>query len=349
MDIHILHIVLTALFFGGAGWWFGKQALSTVRMLPRHKRTQDIEHYLASLEAFGCKVTPVWCGQIDSSRQYMDVAITSLTQRFDGIVNDLDQLLDDSNAALAKSDSEVFEFSRERLGEVVIKLDEALKTKEQMLHEIRVLVEIIAEMQSMAEEVTEIANQTNMLALNAAIEAAHAGEFARGFTVIASEVRKLSTVSRSAGKHITAKVEQVKMTINKVCNTVEQNAKQDSVLVSKANERIHEVLENLEAVFFELKNSSDQMGDVAENIKSEIAESLVQFQFQDRIDQTLSHVRNSIEEFSAVLLHDQNTLTPIDAETLLANLKASYSMQEEYDTHNTGKATNLHSSEVTFF
>ncbi len=59
-------------------------------------------------------------------------------------------------------------------------------------------------------EIFNIASQTTMLSLNATIEAAHAGESGKGFSVVATEIQKLSDTSTIFTEKISILIEEMK-------------------------------------------------------------------------------------------------------------------------------------------
>ncbi|WP_017305553.1 methyl-accepting chemotaxis protein [Spirulina subsalsa] len=68
--------------------------------------------------------------------------------------------------------------------------------------QIEQLKENTDQISNIAGVVTNIAAQTNMLALNASVEAVRAGEYGKGFNVVASEIRKLADQSKQSAAKI---------------------------------------------------------------------------------------------------------------------------------------------------
>lgn len=348
------------LLGGGLGYWlrdrqqlyldrrFVKQASKPHPLLGNTGFVQ----LLQSLRDFSVNVTPVWASLIDGSMQQMESAVNSLVQRFVVIEQSLDSTMGLTESVFSRGDQGIFDHSRTRLNSVVETLGQALQDKHEMLESIRTLVGFIDEMSGMAKEVARIADQTNLLALNAAIEAARAGEAGRGFAVVADEVRKLSTLSGETGKHIGIKVTVINSAINAACVLAEQAAQHEVGTVASANTSIQKVLEDMHSLFDEQNQASAQISQTASVIRQQVAESLVAFQFQDRISQTMSHVRASIDRFPQDLtLSIENTedIQPLDNADMLQKLKNSYTMHDEHDMHAGRIPSQLAQSEITFF
>lgn len=72
------------------------------------------------------------------------------------------------------------------------------------------------------EFIRNIANQTNLLGLNAAIEASRAGDVGRGFNVVATEIRKLSSSSNESIKKIESIIKEIQKSVSMVTGNVNE-------------------------------------------------------------------------------------------------------------------------------
>jgi len=152
----------------------------------------------------------------------------------------------------------------------------------------------IVEINSKIEIINEIALKTNMLALNASVEAANAGNYGKGFSIIASEVRKLADRSRLAADDIISLSShtQLLMELNEqVTKKLSPEVKTTAELIKNITLSNREQQNGIE----QIDQSILQMNQVAIN-NSTIAEEIAQS--ANKLNQQAEILLKQIQSFS---------------------------------------------------
>ena len=293
----------------------------------------------------------IWSRQIDTSREHMETAVVALTERFGGIVAHMDSAIDHSGRK--EGDASTLAADASQGERDLMNVIDALKTiqhsRNLLAQEIRSLVQYTGELRKMASEVEMIAFQTNMLSLNAAIEAAQAGEAGKGFAVVAQEVRVLSRKSRETGQSISEKVGFINSTLESISRRNESIAGCDNQAIADSEASIRAVVARFGSRTAAMSDSVQQSRRQSAQIKGEIAESLVQLQFQDRVSQILSQVTTAMQQFCEPAEESTGGNVVELARERLARMASSYTTEEQHRNHQGLVADTVAPKEVTFF
>lgn len=124
--------------------------------------------------------------------------------------------------------------------------------------------EMLVKLEENNEEITNVAEETNLLALNASIEAARAGESGRGFAIIAENIKKLADLSKDTASDSDSNKEQIQQAITQ--------------LLGRANKLI-EVIDGVNVRVTNLAASTEEIAasaDMVSTISTDLKEKLTQ-------------------------------------------------------------------------
>ncbi len=149
-----------------------------------------------------------------------------------------------------------------------------------------------------------ITEETDMLALNASIEAAKAGDAGRGFSVVATEIRKLAEKSQITAKEIEARIGEN--------NSIVEEARE---FIINSQKTFKEILETTVA-------SSQIISEISSAINEE---SVAQGEIINSVDNINAAMQNIIEKFELI---KKSSLIIDDAAYTLMNLVAMFKIGE---------------------
>jgi methyl-accepting chemotaxis protein len=161
-------------------------------------------------------------------------------------------------------------------------MDSSLITKE-VIKNIGSLEAESKAIKDITKAINDIAEQTSLLALNASIEAARAGNYGRGFSVVAEEIRKLSEQSTNEAGRITTIVERIS-TRTKDTVTV---AKEADNIVNKQEITLNSTLEAFNKIHSQVVGLTNNLDGIVVGI--------------DKISQVKNETLAAIESISSTL------------------------------------------------
>ncbi|WP_301414127.1 methyl-accepting chemotaxis protein, partial [Shewanella sp.] len=355
---------LSLLSYFGFAWVLRAQIYKSThlyqsRQLAYEKeKRHHVDQQVAKLEAIISRLVPVWQGHIVSVDQQMNQSVANMTERFSSIISEIEKVTSNSTGIADQLHSPAIEDDKALLKALFNDLNQMNSAKLHHLEQLTALVNDTKALDGLAAEVRKIAQQTNLLALNAAIEAARAGESGRGFAVVADEVRTLSAQSGQTGERITQQITELNQRMAELYQLTDAATLQESQALEGGESILIRVIDHLENRTLQMKDEGIQALELGRQVKREIEQILVDFQFQDRCDQMLRQLVASIDELTELIRVQQQAREaglPIpegDVDSLLAMMKQRYVATEQHIHHSSKKDSHYQHAEkssINFF
>lgn len=234
---------------------------------------------------------------INTSTESVKADVDQIASRT-GEINEFSREMKAHADSMEASARENMESTGTKVNEILEVLDKAIEDSKS-----------VNQVNSLSNDILNIASQTNLLALNASIEAARAGEAGKGFAVVATEISQLASASQEAANDI--------QQINRVVTeAVENLAEHANGLIQYMKEEILPEFDNFVTAGNEyrekatyIENSMDEFSQKTDDLKNsmtEIADSIQTITFA--INESVKGI-GSAADSTQILVGDMENIT----------------------------------------
>ncbi|WP_333607304.1 methyl-accepting chemotaxis protein [Arsukibacterium sp.] len=177
----------------------------------------------------------------------------------------------------------------------------------QAQHVITELEEKTRNVTAILQSINDIADQTNLLALNAAIEAARAGEHGRGFSVVADEVRNLSTKTAESVTTVQRVLGQLNANVSnavQIMKTAVGNAEHSASLATDAGSAIASISEEIEQINqlnSQIAAATGEQRQVADRIAANTEKMALSFEHTKGVQESVHDISDGLRGLSVDL------------------------------------------------
>jgi methyl-accepting chemotaxis protein WspA len=215
-----------------------------------------------------------------------------------GEISNVSESLVDTMQQVATMSNETAEFATsgqeglERMKSAIGHMEDASRS---ISGKLEVINEKATSITSVVTTITKVADQTNLLSLNAAIEAEKAGEYGRGFTVVAREIRRLADQTAVATLDIEKTVQDMQTAVSAGVMEMDAFIKE----VRDSAEDVARISEQLDRIIEQVKVLSPNFDQVTQSMQSQTSRareiSRAVGQLADEMTQTAEGLKESFE------------------------------------------------------
>ena len=283
---------------------------------------------------------PALEAQIRETSQQVEQAVSDVCGAFSGMVTRARESVAAASRLLGSDKGSgveaLLEASRHTLAQLQQQIDKSQEISGQVMEHMQRMESTAGVIVKALGEIDRISFGSKLVALNAKVEAARFGAAGGAFAVVADEIATHALRSEEITNHLVEEMNQLRTRVAAASSSLNEMAELSVGTLQTSRTELEEALGQLTRTHSEMEATLTASAANSQHLADEISRSVIALQFQDRVNQRLSHVADELAEMRKTVhvpLEYLSKEIPVLGEArrqeVEARLQARYTMQSE--------------------